>query len=150
MPSQSLPSRKAADGQRLALRAGFLGPVSAAAGRIAAVAHLGDDTFQSDLAGVFEHLLTVDFKTFTELEVGAINGLFEERLAPSTILRDFPFSSFCRTEKSVVPLSEGTTTSPSTIALPAAMCQASSAIFRKRFVQSLPRRVKTFTASLTR
>ena len=30
------------------------------------------------------------------------------------------------------------------------MCQASSAIFRKRFVQSLPRRVKNFTAALAR
>jgi hypothetical protein len=46
-------------------------------------------------------------------------------------------------EKSVVPLSEGTTTSPSMIAEHALMCHASSAIFRKRLVQSLPRREKT-------
>src|ERR1700680_2667703 len=33
------------------------------------------------------------------------------------------------------------------IADPALMCQASAAIFRKRLVQSLPRRVKTLTAA---
>jgi hypothetical protein len=41
----------------------------------------------------------------------------------------------------VVLFSPGTTTSPSMIADPAPMCHASSAILRKRFVQSLPRRV---------
>jgi hypothetical protein len=61
-----------------------------------------------------------------------------------TIFVDRPLSSFCRTEKSVVPSSAGTTTSPSMIADPALMCQASDAIFRKRLVQSLPRRVKFF------
>jgi hypothetical protein len=45
------------------------------------------------------------------------------------------------TEKSVVPFAAGTTTSPSMIADPAFRCQASAAIFRKRLVQSLPRRV---------
>ena len=50
----------------------------------------------------------------------------------------------------VVPFSPGTTTSPSMIADPAATCQASSAIFRKRLVQSWPRRVKIFTASFAR
>jgi hypothetical protein len=35
----------------------------------------------------------------------------------------------------------GTTTSPSMIVDPALMCQASSAIFLNRLVQSLPRRV---------
>ena len=67
-----------------------------------------------------------------------------------TILVDLPFSSFCRTEKSVVPSSAGTTISPSMIAEPAAMCQASSATFLKRLVQSWPRRVNIFTASLAR
>ena len=38
------------------------------------------------------------------------------------------------------------TTSPSMIAEPAAICQASSATLRKRLVQSWPRRVKTLTA----
>ena len=65
-----------------------------------------------------------------------------------TILLDRPFSSFCSTEKSVVPSAAGTTTSPSMIAEPALMCQASSAIFLKRLVQSLPRRVNTLTAAL--
>ena len=41
----------------------------------------------------------------------------------------------------MVAFSPGTTTSPSMIAEPAAMCQASSAILRKRLVQSLPRLV---------
>jgi hypothetical protein len=65
-----------------------------------------------------------------------------------TILVDRPFSSFCKTEKSVVPSAVGTTTSPSMIAEPALTCQASSATLRKRLVQSLPRRVKTLTAPL--
>ena len=42
---------------------------------------------------------------------------------------------------SVVPSVAGTTTSPSMIVDPALMCQASSAIFLNRLVQSLPRRV---------
>jgi hypothetical protein len=66
------------------------------------------------------------------------------------MLVDLPFSSFCRTEKSVVPSAAGTTISPSMMAEPAAMCQASAATFLKRLVQSLPRRVKTVTASFTR
>jgi hypothetical protein len=37
-------------------------------------------------------------------------------------------SSFCNTEKSVVPSAAGTTTSPSMIADPALMFQASAAI----------------------
>jgi hypothetical protein len=53
----------------------------------------------------------------------------------------------CKTEKSVMPFSAATTTSPSMIAEPALTCQASAAIFRKRLVQSLPRRVKTLTAA---
>ena len=65
------------------------------------------------------------------------------RTAINTILVEVPLSSFCNTEKSVAPLVAGTTTSPSMIAEPALMCQASSTILRKWLVQSLPRRVKT-------
>jgi hypothetical protein len=67
-----------------------------------------------------------------------------------TILVERPFSSFCNTEKSVVPSAAGTTISPSMIAEPALMCQASSAIFLKRLVQSLPRRVNTRMLTLAR
>ena len=63
-----------------------------------------------------------------------------------TIFLDRPFSSFWSTAKSVVPSIAGATTSPSMIAEPALMSQASAVIFRKRLVQSLPRRVKTFAA----
>jgi len=70
--------------------------------------------------------------------------------ATITIFLDCPLSSFCKTEKSVVPSSAGITTSPSMIADPAFMCQASVAIFRKRLVQSLPRRVNTLTAASLR
>jgi hypothetical protein len=58
-----------------------------------------------------------------------------------TIFVDRPFNSFCKTEKSVVPSAADATTSPSMIAEPAPMCQASEAIFLKRWVQSYPRRV---------
>jgi hypothetical protein len=62
-------------------------------------------------------------------------------------LSDFPLSSFCKTEKSVVPSAAGTTTSPSMIAEEALIRNASFATFLKRPVQSLPRRVKTLTSS---
>jgi hypothetical protein len=50
----------------------------------------------------------------------------------------------------VVPFEGGTTTSPSMIAEPALMCHASDATFLKRSVQSLPYRVKTWTAASLR
>jgi hypothetical protein len=56
-------------------------------------------------------------------------------------LRERPLSSFCSIEKSVVPSAAGTTISPSMMALPASICQASAATFLKRLVQSLPLRV---------
>jgi hypothetical protein len=52
-----------------------------------------------------------------------------------TILVDCPLSSFCRTEKSVVPSAAGTTISPSMIAEAALMCQASCETFLNRWVQ---------------
>jgi hypothetical protein len=67
-----------------------------------------------------------------------------------TIFVDWPLSSFCSTEKSVVPSTAGTTISPSTMADAALMCQASWETFLKRCVQSWPRRVKIRTASLAR
>ena len=66
--------------------------------------------------------------------------------ATIAILSDFPLSSFCSTEKSVVPSAAGAT-SPSLIADEALIRNASCAIFLKRLVQSLPRRVKTETFS---
>src|SRR4051812_13474706 len=49
--------RKARDGQRLALGAGFLDPVPAPPGKVAAVPDLGNDALQPNLAGVGEHSL---------------------------------------------------------------------------------------------
>ena len=69
--------------------------------------------------------------------------------ATITILLDFPLSWFCRTEKSEVPSVEGTTASESMMAELALIRNASLAIFLKRLVQSLPRRVKTRTLSFT-
>jgi hypothetical protein len=68
--------RKARDGQRLALGAGLLDPVPAAPGEIAAIADLGDDAFQPDLAGVREHLFAVDLKAFAELDRGLLINFF--------------------------------------------------------------------------
>ncbi|MGY4372672.1 hypothetical protein ACVWZ3_000311 [Bradyrhizobium sp. i1.3.6] len=59
-------------------------------------------------------------------------------------------SSFCSTEKSVVPSAAGTTISPSMTAELALICQASWATFLKRCVQSWPRRVKIFAASFAK
>ena len=64
-----------------------------------------------------------------------------------TISVDLPFNSLCNTEKSVGPSVAGATTSPSMIADPELMCQASSEIFLNRLVQSLPRRLNTVTAA---
>jgi hypothetical protein len=66
------------------------------------------------------------------------------------IFVDWPLSSFCSTEKSVVPSAAGTTISPSITADAALMCQASWETFLKRCVQLWPRRVKILTASLAR
>jgi hypothetical protein len=84
---------------------------------------------------VLVHLRTVHFKAFAELDVGFGDQLFqmclaldqwqfsqivaveiERSKATSTIFLDLPFSSFCNTEKSVVPSAAGTTISPSIIA----------------------------------
>ena len=73
--------REAGDGQRLALGAGLLDPVVAAADGVAAVAHLGDDALEPDLAGVGEHLAAVDLEAFAELDVGAGDDLLQLRLA---------------------------------------------------------------------
>jgi hypothetical protein len=72
---------KAGNGQRLALLAGFLDPVVAAAGNVAAVADLGDDALEADLAGMRIHLAAVDLKAFAELDIGVFDYPFELRLA---------------------------------------------------------------------
>jgi hypothetical protein len=118
---------------------------------------------------VLEHLLALDLEALAELDAVSATSFLRSALrstsgsfrksyplryikskATMTIFVDPPFSSFCNTEKSVVPSVAGTTTSPSMIAEPALMCQASSAIFLKRLVQSLPRRVNTRMVSLAR
>jgi hypothetical protein len=137
---------EAGDRQGLALGTGFLEPIVTATGDIAAIPNLGDDAFEAGLAGVLVHLLTVDLKALAELDIGVGDDLLELR----TIFLDWPFSSFCSTEKSVVPSVEGTTTSPSMIADPALTFQASTATLRKQSVQSWPRRVKIFAVSLAR
>jgi hypothetical protein len=76
-----LPSSATGDRQRLALRAGFLDPVVAAAGSVTAITDFRDDAFQPDLAGVLIHLATVDFEAFAELQGSFRDKLFELRLA---------------------------------------------------------------------
>jgi len=77
------------------------------------------------------------------IEIEKIEGHQDDlcRLSLQLVLKD---------EKSVVPSAVGTTISPSMMAEPAAMCQASSATFLNRVVRSLPRRVKTLTASFAK
>jgi hypothetical protein len=77
LPSNAEPR----DSQRLALDAGFLDPVPGAPGKIAAVAGLGDDAFEADLAGVREHLFAVDLETFAELDGCLLDQLFQVRFA---------------------------------------------------------------------
>ena len=73
--------RKAGDGQRLALGAGLLDPIATAAGRIMAVADLGDDALKPFLAGVSKHLHPIDLEAFTELKFGPVDDLFKMLLA---------------------------------------------------------------------
>jgi hypothetical protein len=120
-----------------------------------AVADLRHDALKTDLAGVREHLASLDLEAFTELDVRAGEDLLELGLAldkrqlpeiatveieqiedDRTIFTDSPLSSFCRTSKSVVPPVAGTAISPSITADAALMCQASCATFLKRRVQS--------------
>ena len=115
------------------------------------------------------HLATIDLEALAGLDIGLEDDFLEEGLtfeqrqlqqvvtvevkqmkATITILLEPPLSSFCYTEKSVVPSFAGITTSPSMIADPAPMCHASAAIFLKRLVQSLPRRVNTLMAASLR
>ena len=102
--------------------------------------------------------MAIDLEAIAELDSGAVDdwlelGLAREQLqlsqvmavqksrskATSTILVDRPFNSFCSTEKSLTPLADGTAPSPSRMAEPASICEASDAIFRKRLVQSFLR-----------
>jgi hypothetical protein len=125
---------------RHSLRAGFLDPVIAAAGRIAAVAHFRYHALQPDRAGLFVHRRSVDLEAFAELDCGLGDQLFQVKFTflerqfpqvvaieigrrrPSTMLFDLSLSSFCSTEKSVLPSAAGTTISPSMMAEPALMC----------------------------
>src|SRR5882724_5919523 len=156
------------DGQRLTLGTGLFHPIVDATRDVPTVAVLGNDALKASLAGVLVHLGTIDLKALAELDIGLGDDLVEQRLTleqrhlPQVVaievkqiecdhhFFDRPLSSFCNTEKSVVPSTAGTTTSPSMIADPALMLQASAAIFRKRLVQSLPRRVNTLTAASLR
>lgn len=63
------------------MRNSLYGGSTPAAGRVAAVADLGDDAFEADLAGVREHLFAVDLKTFAELDGCLLDQLFQVRLA---------------------------------------------------------------------
>lgn len=49
---------------------------------IFALADLGDDAFQPDLAGMGIHLATIDLEALAELDVGAVDDRFQVRLAP--------------------------------------------------------------------
>ena len=72
---------KAGDGQRLTLLAGFLDLDVAATRDVGAVAHLGDDAFQPELAGMLVHLLAIDLEAVTELYSCAGDELLELGLA---------------------------------------------------------------------
>ena len=48
---------------------------------ISAVADLRDDALQPDLAGMGIHLATIDLEALAELDVGAVDDLFQVRLA---------------------------------------------------------------------
>jgi hypothetical protein len=65
----------------LALGAGLLQPVIAAAGGVAAVADLGDHALQADRSGMLEHLAAVDLETLAELDGGLGDQFFQMRLA---------------------------------------------------------------------
>ena len=65
----------------LPLCAGLFHPVVAAPGMILAVADLGDDAFQPDLAGMGVHLAAVDLEALAELNVGAVDQLLQMGLA---------------------------------------------------------------------
>lgn len=64
---------EARDCERLALRAGSLYPVIAAAGNIAAVTDLGNHALEPDLTGVSKYLSAIDFKAVTELDIGMLD-----------------------------------------------------------------------------
>jgi hypothetical protein len=72
---------KARDGQRLALRAGFLDPIIRSAGRVFAVSHLGNDALKPGLAGVLLHLSAIDLEALAELNCGVGNQLLQKFLA---------------------------------------------------------------------
>jgi hypothetical protein len=63
--------RRAGDGQGLALRAGLLHPVVAAAAGVAAVAHLRYDAFSPSLQACANISPALDLETFAELDIGA-------------------------------------------------------------------------------
>jgi hypothetical protein len=63
------------------LRAGLLDPVVAPAAGVDAVAHLGDDAFEPEVAGVREHLGALDLEALAELDVGTGDDLPELGLA---------------------------------------------------------------------
>jgi hypothetical protein len=52
------------------------------AAAVATIAHLGDDAFQPDLAGVCEHLVPVHLEALAELDLGALDD--DRRLAFSS------------------------------------------------------------------
>jgi len=68
--------REPGDHQRLALAACHLNPVIAAPGLISAVADLGDDALEPDLAGLLVHLAAVDLETLAELDICVGDGFF--------------------------------------------------------------------------
>ena len=170
MPSNLFSfSAKAGDRQRLALGAGFLGPVAAESGLIPAIADLGDHALKADAAGMLEHLRAVDLEAFAELNVRIRNELLEMGLA----LDQRQFSQITAVEIEQVEghqydlggtplqfilqygeISGAVRGWHDDLAIDdrraSIHMQASAAIFRKRLVQSLPRRVKTLTAASLR
>ncbi len=63
------------------MRAGLFDPVFSSAARIRAVANFRHDAFETELAGVREHLASLDLEAFAELHVGAGDDLLQFGLA---------------------------------------------------------------------
>ena len=73
--------RESRNGQRLSLHTGYLEPVTAAAGWIPAITHLGDDALETNLAGLLVHLAAVDLEAFAKLDRGLGDQLLQMRFA---------------------------------------------------------------------
>src|SRR5712691_989165 len=154
-PAEIAIQREAGDGERLTLGTGLFHPIVDSTRDVPAVADLRDDALKARLAGVLVHLAAIDPEALAELDIGLGDdfleqGLtFEQRQLPQIVAvevkqierdhHDLFGSSleFVLQHREVRGAVPGTTTSPSMIADPALMFQASAAIFLKRLGEHL-------------